>query len=129
MTVAGRITARRWGRRVGSIRAVPANPLDRLEHGCHAGAVRAALEATLGPVEHMEAVTRSYTHSERMVATLKDGRTVFAKRAVDETTAGWLRREHQVYEALRSEMFVPKVVAWVDYDLPILVLEDLSDAI
>lgn len=91
--------------------------------------MKAALEATLGPVEHMEAVTRGYTHNERMVVTLRDGRSVFAKRAVDEVTARWLRREHQMYEALRNEMFVPKAVAWVDCDLPILVLEDVSDAI
>lgn len=90
--------------------------------------MRALLEATLGPVEHMEAVRRGYTHNDRMVATLRDGRSVFAKRAVDEVTAGWLRREHQMYEALRNELFVPKVVAWIDHYLPILVLEDLSDA-
>jgi hypothetical protein len=83
----------------------------------------------LGPVEHMDVVRRGYTHNDRVVATLRDGRSVFAKRAVDEMTGGWLRREHQMYEALRNEPFVPEVVAWVDCDLPILVLEDLSDAI
>lgn len=96
---------------------------------CHAGEVRALLEATLGPVEHMEAVTRGYTHNDRMMVTLSDGRSVFAKGAVDEVTAGWLRREHQMYETLRNELFVPQLVAWVDHHLPILVLEDLCDAI
>ena len=83
----------------------------------------------LGPVDRVHVVRRGYTHNDRVVAILRDGRSVFAKRAVDEMTAGWLRREHQMYEALRNEPFVPEVVAWVDDDLPMLVLEDLSDAI
>lgn len=107
----------------------PRNPLRRAGQYCHAVAVKAALEAILGPVEHLEVVKRGYTHIERVVATLGDGRSVFAKRAVDETTATWLRQEHMMYEALRNEAFVPKVVGWADSDLPILLLEDLSDAI
>jgi hypothetical protein len=91
--------------------------------------VRAALEAIVGPVERVDVVRRGYTHNDRVVATLSDGRSVFAKRAVDETTAGWLRQEHRMYEALRREAFVPEVVGWVDGDLPVLVLEDLSGAI
>lgn len=108
---------------------MPGNPVDPPKYPCHAGAVRAVLEAGLGPVERMHVVKRGYTHNDRVVATLRDGRSVFAKRAVDAMTAGWLRREHRMYEALRDERFVPDVVAWVEDDLPILVLEDLSDAI
>jgi hypothetical protein len=91
--------------------------------------VRAALEAIVGPVERVDVVRRGYTHNDRVVAMLSDGRSVFAKRAVDETTACWLRQEHRMYEALRREAFVPEVVGWVDGDLPVLVLEDLSGAI
>ena len=80
-------------------------------------------------MERVDVVRRGYTHNDRVVARLSDGRSVFAKRAVDETTAGWLRQEHRMYEALSSEPFVPEVVGWVDGDLPILVLEDLSGAI
>ena len=87
------------------------------------------LEAILGPVERVDVVTRGYTHNDRVVATLSDGRSVFAKRAVDETTAGWLRQEHRMYEVLCREAFVPEMVGWVDDDLPVLVLEDLSGAI
>jgi hypothetical protein len=75
---------------------VSGNPLDQPEYPCHAEAVRAALEAMLGPVEHMDVVRRGYTHNDCVVATLRDGRSVFAKRGFDEMTAGWLRREHQM---------------------------------
>jgi hypothetical protein len=91
--------------------------------------VRAALEAIVGPVERVDVVRPGYTHSDRVVATLGDGRSVIAKRAVDETTAGWLRQEHCMYEALRGQEFVPELVGWVDGHLPVLALEDLSGAI
>lgn len=90
--------------------------------------MRAALETILGPIEQIQMVRRGYAHNERAVATLSDGRSVFVKRAVDDMTAGWLRQEHRMYEALRVETFVPEVILWVDGDLPVLVLEDLSGA-
>ncbi len=90
--------------------------------------MRDALQAVFGQVEHLVPVTRGYTHNERAVATLKGGRTVFAKQAVDETTAAWLRKERRLYEALRNQPFVPGVVSWIDSELPILVLEDLTGA-
>jgi hypothetical protein len=71
-------------------------------------------------------VARGFTHNERFVVTLCDGRSVFAKRAVDNVTADWLRREHRMYESLAGRHFVPELVGWVDVDLPILILEDLS---
>lgn len=82
----------------------------------------------MGPVDDLYVVSRGYTHNQRVVATLRDGRSVFAKRAVDETTAAWLRQEHRMYQAFRNETFMPKVISWADDGLPILVLEDLSDA-
>ena len=86
------------------------------------------LEAIVGPVAYVRSVARGYTHNERVVATLRNGRTVFAKRAVDEVTAVWLRREHEMYESLRGAPFVSRLLGWMDDDFPILVLEDLSNA-
>jgi hypothetical protein len=54
---------------------------------------------------------------------------VFAKRAVDDITADWLRREHQMYKTLAGTHITPELVGWIDGELPILVLEDLSEAI
>jgi Phosphotransferase enzyme family len=92
------------------------------------GAVTAALESLLGPVERLEPVARGYTHNTRVVAVLRDGRSVFAKRAVDEMTAAWLRREHEMYEVLRERPFVPEMLGFADGERPLLVLENLSDA-
>jgi hypothetical protein len=90
--------------------------------------MRATLEALIGPVEYLSPVARGYTHNKRVVATLRDGHSVFAKQAVDEVTAVWLRREHQMYEALRGRSLVPDLLGWSDGELPILILEDLSGA-
>src|SRR5438445_422256 len=54
--------------------------------------VRAALEAIVGPVDHFARVSGGYTHNNRVIASLRDGRSVFVKQAVDEETALWLRR-------------------------------------
>ena len=69
-----------------------------------------------------------YTHNERRVVDLEDGRSAFVKAAVDEMTAEWLRAEHRVYAALAAE-FLPRLLVWEDGDLPVLVLEDLSGAV
>jgi hypothetical protein len=68
-----------------------------------------------------------YTHNERWVIELADGRSAFIKAAVDEMTAEWLRDEHRIYAGLEAP-FLPGLLAWADDDLPILVLEDLSEA-
>ena len=44
---------------------------------------------------------------------LEDGRSVFAKQALDDLAAGWLRAEHRVYAAV-SASFMPELVAWRD---------------
>jgi hypothetical protein len=95
--------------------------------GCvHAEEVLKALESMVGPVRRLEPVTRGYTHNKRVVATLVGGGSVFAKQAVDEETAQWLRQEHQMYEGLRGRPFMPRILGWSDGERPILVLEDLS---
>jgi Phosphotransferase enzyme family len=93
------------------------------------GEMQEALESLFGPVESLRPVSRGYTHNERVVATLRGGRTLFAKRAVDVITAAWLRREHQMYVALNGRHFVPELLGWLDGDRPLLVLEDLSAAV
>lgn len=72
-------------------------------------------------------VGRGYTNNRRWVAELASGTSVFVKQAADETTADWLRREHQVYQSLSGD-FMPRVIAFSNDELPLLVLEDLSDA-
>jgi len=71
---------------------------------------------------------RGYTHTGRHRAVLGDGRSVFVKSAVDELSAGWLRLERIVYENVDA-LFLPRFLAYdEDGGLPVLVLEDLSDA-
>jgi hypothetical protein len=68
-----------------------------------------------------------YTHAERRVMRTRDDRSVFVKAAVDDDTAAWLRAEHRIYANVEAS-FLPTVVAWADEESPMLVLEDLSQA-
>lgn len=69
-----------------------------------------------------------YTHDERALVRLADGRAAFVKGAVDDLTAGWLRQEHRVYAGVQGD-FLPGVLSWYDDGArPVLVLEDLSAA-
>jgi Phosphotransferase enzyme family len=71
---------------------------------------------------------RGFTHAGRHRAVLDDGRSVFVKSAVDELSAGWLRLEHVVYTNVDGP-FLPRFVAYDEGEgLPVLVLEDLTDA-
>lgn len=82
----------------------------------------------MGPVQGLEIVARGYTHNLRAIATLEDGRSVFVKQAVDDTTALWLRQEHELYAALGPRTWLPSVTGFLDGETPLLVLEDLTDA-
>lgn len=73
-------------------------------------------------------VQGGYTPAERWVVELNDGRSVFIKAAVNDLTAGWLRDEHRMYDALRAP-YMPQLLGWRDGDRPILVLDDLSAAV
>ena len=71
---------------------------------------------------------RGYTHAGRHRAVLDDGRSVFVKSAVDELTAGWLQLEAIVYGNVDGG-FLPRFLGCDEEEgLPVLVLEDLSDA-
>lgn len=69
-----------------------------------------------------------YTPAERWIVELDDGRSVFVKAAVNDLTAGWLRKESRLYRELRAP-FMAELLGWVDEGgRPMLILEDLSEA-
>jgi hypothetical protein len=89
---------------------------------------RAVLITRLGAQPLVRVAGGGYTLMERWLVDLADGERAFAKLAVDESTAGFLRDEHRVYSQLEAP-FMPRLLAWDDDgELPILVLEDLSAA-
>jgi hypothetical protein len=89
---------------------------------------RAALASRLGAEPLHRVLGGGYTLMEHWLVALEDGTRAFAKVAVDEPTAGFLRDEHRVYSQV-DEAFAPKLLGWHDDGrLPILVLEDLTDA-
>jgi thiamine kinase-like enzyme len=66
--------------------------------------------------------------NNRFTVELADGRRVFVKAATSPYLAGALRREAEVYANLRTD-FAPELICFDDDpDVPMLVLEDLSDA-
>src|SRR5687768_3606778 len=66
--------------------------------------------------------------NDRFTVDLDDGRRVFVKAAKAPHTAGWLRREAEVYSELHGS-FIAELIAFEDDPVePLLVLEDLSDA-
>ncbi len=80
------------------------------------------------PLKQIRYIQRGYTAALRLVVTLADGTSVFAKIATDSLTAKWLRNEHKIYNAI-SASFMPHYLAWNDDGThPILILEDLSQA-
>jgi hypothetical protein len=78
---------------------------------------------------HWRAASGGYTAAERWICALDDGRSVFAKVAVDARTAQGLREEYHVYEHVHAD-YMPRLLGWDDHtpDRPILLLEDLSGA-
>lgn len=66
-----------------------------------------------------------YTLMEHWLVEL-EGRRAFAKVAVDEPTAGFLRDEYRVYNRVRAS-FIPRLVGWNDDgERPVLLIEDLT---
>jgi thiamine kinase-like enzyme len=69
-----------------------------------------------------------YSTAQRYAVELADGRSVFVKSSDVPLLAGWIRREHEVYEALAAP-FMPELVGFDDDgECATLVLEDLSGA-
>ena len=68
-----------------------------------------------------------YTLMEHWLVDLADGTRAFAKVAIDEPTAGFLRDEERVYSQIKGS-FAPTFLGWDDDgERPILLLEDLSE--
>ena len=89
---------------------------------------RSVLAERLGVRPLTRSVRGGYTLMERWLVELPDGGRGFAKVAVDEPTAGFLRDEHRVYSQV-EEPFLPRLLAWDDDgERPLLVIEDLSEA-
>ena len=69
-----------------------------------------------------------YSTADRFAVELADGRSVFVKSAEAPPLTDWLRREHEVYEALEGS-FIPRLEGWDDDGVrPLLAIEDLSGA-
>jgi hypothetical protein len=91
-------------------------------------AARSALVARLGARPLRRILGGGYTLMEHWLVELDDGTRAFAKVAVDDPTAGFLRDEHRIYSNVEGP-FMPRFVRWDDDGaLPILVLEDLTGA-
>jgi phosphotransferase family enzyme len=71
--------------------------------------------------------SRGYALGDRWLVEFGDGRTVFAKRAIDQMTADSLRAERRIYDAVVAP-FLPRFLGFQDGPLPLLLLEDLSGA-
>lgn len=88
---------------------------------------RAVLAERLGAKPLRRIHGGGYTLMEHWLVEI-EGERAFAKVAVDEPTAGFLRDEHRVYSAVEAS-FLPRFVGWDDNgERPILVLEDLTEA-
>jgi hypothetical protein len=90
----------------------------------------AELAAATGaePVESAPVQSGGYgTNSAHWRAKLADGRRAFAKVALDETAAEWLRQEYLVYSAVEAP-FMPELLGWHDGEQTLLAIADLSDA-
>ena len=76
-------------------------------------------------------VTRGgQTAASRWIATLPDGSTRFVKIAYTLDTAAWIRDERLFYVQHIGLPFLPRTLGWDDDgERPVLVLEDLSDAV
>jgi hypothetical protein len=84
------------------------------------------------PVEWVAITGGGYTSSLRLIVRFADGFSAFVKVATTLDTAGWIRTERRLYEAIRGGTFLPAYYGagedGSDAAYPFLVLEDLSDA-
>lgn len=74
-----------------------------------------------------KSIEGGYTTAKRWVIQLENGTSVFAKAAEDDLAAGWLRDEAKVYQSIHGD-FMPRFLGWKDGEMPVLFLEDLSNA-
>ena len=110
-------------------RAARAPPL--LESGMESSIPSAVARAAALLEKHPSSWRRptgGYTPAERYVVRFADGSSCFAKAATNAMTGSWLRDEYRLVYSRFSALFLPKLLGWEDDELPLLVLEDLSDA-
>jgi Phosphotransferase enzyme family len=89
---------------------------------------RSALAARFGVRPLHRISGGGYTLMEHWLVERADGTRAFAKVAVDEPTAGFLRDEQRVYSQI-DRAFAPAFLGWDDDgERPILLLEDLTRA-
>ena len=69
-----------------------------------------------------------YTPAERWLVDFTDGSSCFVKAGVTPYTADALRAENNLIYSRLAAPFLPRLLAWEDDDVPLLVLEDLSAA-
>ncbi|HSP73874.1 MAG TPA: hypothetical protein VLN26_15985 [Gaiellaceae bacterium] len=81
-----------------------------------------------GPAEWVRVENRIASPNERWLVRLADGRTAFAKAGFDEQSAEWIRAEQRVYAAVEGS-FMPRLLGFEDGERPVLVIEDLSEAV
>jgi Phosphotransferase enzyme family len=92
--------------------------------------VVAAVTAAGGraPADWSRVVGGGYTPAERWVVTYDDGVRAFAKVGTTDLVSGWLRDECRAYSEIRGS-FMPRLVGCLGGEVPVLLIEDLSDAI
>jgi aminoglycoside phosphotransferase (APT) family kinase protein len=88
--------------------------------------VAAAVGAEVREWEAVESsgYARNATHWR---VTLADGTRAFAKVALDDDYAGWLRTEYKVYSNVKGD-FLPMLLGWHDGGVTLIVLEDLTES-
>src|SRR5262249_57464010 len=90
--------------------------------------LRALVASALGkePVHWYKPHT-GLSAARRFVVRFADGSSAFVKAAVDDSTEGWLRTEYEILSSVEGS-FVPRLLAWMDDQRPVLLVEDLGGA-
>lgn len=73
----------------------------------------------------MTPVSGGYTLAKRYIVDFENGKSLFAKVAINEDTQSWLRSEYNFYKSSKAD-FHPKLIGWKDDSETFLLLEDLS---
>ena len=79
------------------------------------------------PISNWTPITKGNTPALCGIVHFAPRDTVFVKVATNAQTAEWLKKEHQVYQALPQAPYRPTVLAWHESPTPALALTDLSD--
>jgi len=96
--------------------------------GAPPDALKARVEAVLGRRWiGWSRPTTGLSPAHRFLAALDQGSSVFVKAATTPQTAAWLRTERQALAVAPSDC-TPDVIAWIEDDLPVLIVESFGDA-